>query len=427
MRGQSSGRGDVLHGNRVNMHPPNRPALAKAENKPRDGRRREPSALAQLLRQRLLTACFIGHQPGTNMQHLDPHERPPERIRDVYKSYQKMKPADLDTDNGLLNLTSLSHATLPDKVHVVRELDTEHLARVFRTFMGADIRSETQAQRATLPLAVYEHDDMPGKELWSLDYRGYSIPSCPLHQCIVKHHSTQYSIPPEVQFMLLSRLLHRDLSNPAHLTNIHTHYNITYPPENSSFFTLPRTSQEHVATPLDPNIHKPLTVAQLLNKKMRWTTLGGQYDWTAKRYPESPPPPFPQDIKNLLESIFTDTKAEAAIVNLYSPGDTLSVHRDVAETSSHGLVSVSLGCDAIFVLGTDEKVLTLRLRSGSAVYMSGSSRFAWHGVPQIVASTCPSSLQDWPGGSLEDSVALDEWKGWMASKRVNLNVRQMWN
>jgi alkylated DNA repair protein alkB family protein 1 len=158
---------------------------------------------------------------------------------------------------------------------------------------------------------------------------------------------------------------------------------------------------------------------------MRWTTLGGQYDWTAKQYPDSPPPAFPSDIKTLLESIFTKTKPEAAIVNLYSPGDTLSVHRDVAETSAHGLISLSLGCDAVFVIGTDDdKVLTLRLRSGSAVYMSGASRFAWHGVPQIVAGTCPEHLRDWPGD--HDGV-LDEWKGWMAGKRVNLNVRQMWD
>jgi alkylated DNA repair protein alkB family protein 1 len=160
---------------------------------------------------------------------------------------------------------------------------------------------------------------------------------------------------------------------------------------------------------------------------MRWTTLGGQYDWTEKQYPASPPPAFPSDIKNLLESLFTNTKAEAAIVNLYSPGDTLSVHRDVAETSSHGLISVSMGCDAVFVIGTDDGVVTLRLRSGSAVYMSDTSRFAWHGVPQIVAGTCPDYLRDWPGGAHDTDGVYKEWKGWMANKRVNLNVRQMWD
>jgi alkylated DNA repair protein alkB family protein 1 len=234
-------------------------------------------------------------------------------------------------------------------------------------------------------------------------------------------------LPREIQLVLLSRLLHRHLVNPAHLTNIHTHYNISYPPSNSSFFSLSPSLHNTIATPLDPSVHKPLTVTQLLNKKIRWTTLGGQYDWTAKQYPESPPPAFPSDIQNLLKAVFPNTTPQAAIVNLYSPGDTLSVHRDVAETSDHGLISLSLGCDAIFVVGTDTKVLTLRLPSGSALYMSGPSRFAWHGVPQIVAGTCPHYLQDWPSGATDQAGDFDEWKGWMASKRVNLNVRQMWD
>lgn len=168
---------------------------------------------------------------------------------------------------------------------------------------------------------------------------------------------------------------------------------------------------------------------------MRWTTLGGQYDWTSKQYPSTPPPPFPADIKQLLEGLWTCTRAEAAIVNLYSPGDTLSVHRDVAETSETGLISVSLGCDAIFVIGvvgaeaagSEAKIVTLRLRSGSAVYMSGPSRFAWHGVPQIVRGTCPGYLAGWPAGDEGEAGEFEAWRGWMAGKRVNLNVRQMWD
>lgn len=118
-------------------------------------------------------------------------------------------------------------------------------------------------------------------------------------------------------------------------------------------------------------------------------------------------------------------------MNLYSPGDTLSVHRDVAEHCATGLVSISLGCDAIFVIGRvdeqtgEEKVVAMRLRSGSAVYMSGESRFAWHGVPQILAGTCPEYLAEWPRG--EGEGGFEEWRGWMRAKRVNLNVRQMFN
>jgi alkylated DNA repair protein alkB family protein 1 len=203
----------------------------------------------------------------------------------------------------------------------------------------------------------------------------------------------------------------------------------------------------------------------LLTRKLRWLTLGGQYDWTAKRYPTSPPPPFPPDIAALLTAVFADAEPQAAIVNLYSPGDTLSLHRDVAEGSRKGLSSVSLGCEGVFVVGpggagagadalregkegdgegclgvegeerggrdredAGKTVLALRLPSGSAVYMSGEARFAWHGVPQIVAGTCPAYLEDWPAaGGGEEEGEFEAWRGWMSGKRVNLNVRQMWD
>lgn len=224
-------------------------------------------------------------------------------------------------------------------------------------------------------------------------------------------------LPPSVQLPLLDKLLHRDLSNPKHQTNIHLHYHFPYPEEHKSFFD--STAKYLQFEPKDPSIHKPLTTAQLLTKKLRWTTLGGQYDWTNKVYPSSAPPSFPSDVKALIGRTFP-MKAEAAIVNLYSPGDTLSLHRDVSEECNRPLVSISLGCDAIFTCGLDEeRVATLRLKSGDAVLMSDESRYAWHGVPKVLEGSCPEWMADWPGEGYE------EWKGWMSGKRINLNVRQM--
>lgn len=129
-------------------------------------------------------------------------------------------------------------------------------------------------------------------------------------------------------------------------------------------------------------------------------------------------------------------KAEAAIVNLYSPGDTLSLHRDVSEECGQPLVSISIGCDGIFVVGLDgtddsgePNVATIRLRSGDAVLMSGASRFAWHGVPKVLGGTCPEWLENWPCHALERGdvcyARFEQWRGWMKGKRINLNVRQM--
>lgn len=66
-------------------------------------------------------------------------------------------------------------------------------------------------------------------------------------------------------------------------------------------------------------MHKPMTVQQAMKKKLRWMTVGGQYDWTKKVYPEMLPkegdgesdggdrkdevPRFPSDLKDLIQGL----------------------------------------------------------------------------------------------------------------------------
>lgn len=244
-------------------------------------------------------------------------------------------------------------------------------------------------------------------------------------------------------------MLHRDLSDARHRTNVHLHHQLPYNavqrcfPHSSelegasrvlSFFDLSSTSSD-LFLPVDGSIHKPLTVSHFLSRKLRWMTLGGQYDWTQKCYPLDNPP-FPADIAAFIHGLFPEVVAEAAIVNVYTPGDTLSMHRDVSEECERGLVSISLGCDGIFVVGLgpgkdgNEKSLVVRLHSGDAVVMTGPSRFAWHGVPQILPDTCPEWLRPWPATAVSDldqdsNDPYNAWRGWMSNKRINLNVRQM--
>lgn len=211
---------------------------------------------------------------------------------------------------------------------------------------------------------------------------------------------------------------------------MHLHHDVPYPPPGFSYF-------DHVASdlqfkPQDPSVHKPFGIRQYLGKKLRWMTLGGQYDWTNKVYPSGRPPPFPADMAKLIGGLFGMTP-EAAIVNLYSPGDTLSLHRDVSEECNRPLVSISLGCDGVFLIGLDglndddePRMATLRLRSGDAVVMAGESRYAWHGVPKVIEGTCPVWMEDWPCVG-EGADRFKEWKGWMKGKRINLNVRQMFD
>ncbi|CAK4034985.1 oxidoreductase [Lecanosticta acicola] len=322
---------------------------------------------------------------------LNAHAKPPAKIREVYKRFQKAKPFELGSHPSVLQFDANTNTRKGiDQRRQCARLPTE-LRQVFCDFLKTEDGHEPSL--SVEEKEIYEVAEIPGLLIYPSFF------------------------PREIQLSLLEKLLHRDLSNPQHQTNIHLHYNVLYPPENKSFFAA--AARDLLFQPKDPSIHKPLTTPQLLSKKLRWATLGGQYDWTHKVYPTTARPAFPSDVKNLIEGSFP-MRAEAAIVNLYSPGDTLSLHRDVSEECDRPLVSVSLGCDAIFICGLDdERVVALRLRSGDAVLMSGESRYAWHGVPRVLEGSCPEWMVEWPGDQHED------WKGWMRGKRINLNVRQM--
>ncbi|KAK4892385.1 hypothetical protein LTR27_009041 [Elasticomyces elasticus] len=344
---------------------------------------------------------------------LDAHSKAPDSVKIWYKRWQRMEVATLATRFDVIDCSG-SPEGVGFPRHMVQEVTgseplLKNAGEVFKEFMGDDgkLDGEQKAPRC------FEVKALPDK------------------------------------------LLHRDLSNPQHQTNVHLHYNVPYAAsqngQNLSFF-----DPSAQCLPVKPKAaHAALDVPKMLDKKLRWMTLGGQYDWTSKTYPSGPPPPFPQDIKDLVEGLFP-MKAEAAIVNLYSPGDTLSAHRDVSEACAQPLVSISLGCEAIFIAAIEDEAAdptgpvsgrggqgklrsaVLRFRSGDAVVMRGEARWAWHGVPRVKGGSCPEFMQSWPsvdgGGDVGEGEGgegdgvqgrYERYKGWMAGKRVNLNVRQM--
>lgn len=353
---------------------------------------------------------------------FSPTTKPPISLVAIHKLYQKVSPHALANDANVIDFHRISEHAQNARLVLIRELGSGHLAEAFASF--EDPNSKIGGPEI-INIKIYEHPDLPGLQF---------LP---------------FLLPKRTQETFASRLLHRDLSTPTHKTNVHFHHAIPYhdllsASDGSSSHGSPRSSFFHsrpdcplTFPPIDPDVHKPLTLYQFLNRKLRWMTLGGQYDWTKKAYPEGDYPDFPADIAKLIRSLFPDIRPEAAIVNFYSPGDTLSVHRDVSETSDAGLVSISLGCDGLFIAGLEDqstgqiKHIVVRLRSGDAVLMSGSSRFAWHSVPQVIANTCPPWLSDWPASTIHlaeettPSDPFEAWRGWMANKRINVNIRQM--
>lgn len=333
--------------------------------------------------------------------HVDAHEKPPEALRALYKRYHKTSSADLDHDPTVVDfargLSDGQARSFEDS-----SFEQDHvLAGIFNDYLDHDEDAATHTQ----PPCSFACKTLPGLVI---------IPSL---------------IPLTVQKSILHRTFHRDLSNAAHKTNVHFHHHLQYPEPGRSFFDHDPDSPNFIR-PKDPCNHKPMSTRQFFNKKLRWITLGGQYDWTEKVYPDESPPPFPEELRTMLKRLFPQTEPQAAIVNVYSPGDVLSLHRDVSESCDNGLISASIGCDGLFIVALDGgsglEHAVIRLRSGDVVYMSGPSRYAWHGVPLILRGTCPEELKSWPAIGC-DAQRTTHWSGWMASKRINLNVRQMWD
>ncbi|KAM0276502.1 hypothetical protein ACHAQH_006691 [Verticillium albo-atrum] len=335
---------------------------------------------------------------------LDAHEQPSEELRASWKTYSKTEAFHLRNHPDIDDPRSEEQAK---EYKVAGVIPAEKVASAFTS-----VHHEPLDPSIIQDVPILYHPLLPGL---------FIVPDL---------------VPPAVQKSLISLMVHRDLSVPHHMTNMHPFYEVPYRKEadgDNSFFSYP-PDPTPIFTPKDPAVHKPLSIKQVLERRLHWVTLGGQYDWTNRIYPGEEPPAFPPDIANFLEDLFPETRAQAAIVNFYTPGDTMMMHRDVSEETDRGLVSLSLGCDGLFMIAPNDmanvreedkargkEYLLLRLRSGDAIYMTQDARFAWHGVPKVLKGTCPEWLQDWPaeGGRYEG------WKGWMKNKRINLNVRQM--
>ena len=189
----------------------------------------------------------------------------------------------------------------------------------------------------------------------------------------------------------------------------------------------------------DPRVN--LAATRLL-EKMRWATIGPPYDWTARAYDTDAPrrpvnPRWLERCVDLAEAAGAagDFAGEfAGLVNYYRSGDQLAGHVDDAEVDmSKPIVSVSLGCPCVFLLGgrsRDVAPTAVLMRSGAAAVLTGPSRRCYHGVPRIFVSGegcvdgdgvrlgCPEWLGNPDAWPEEPDVAR-----YIAGGRVNVSVR----
>jgi alkylated DNA repair protein alkB family protein 1 len=203
--------------------------------------------------------------------------------------------------------------------------------------------------------------------------------------------------------------------------------------KESTVFTVDPDTKLLIDKPTDPMASTKDERLLKVLPRLRWTTLGHQYNWTKKEYHFDRVPPFPNSISSICLDIVTAFehilpydprrwKPEAGIVNFYQPGDSLMAHQDKSEPNPHApLLSISLGLDCAFLMGThdrNDKPIALRLSSGDLVVMFGQARRAFHGVPRVFEDTCPSYL-------LSDELEWKDFKEYISHTRMNINVRQV--
>ncbi|CAD5212373.1 unnamed protein product [Bursaphelenchus okinawaensis] len=170
--------------------------------------------------------------------------------------------------------------------------------------------------------------------------------------------------------------------------------------------------------------YKEANVFRNIANKLRWVTMGNDYDWTQKVYDDKPRDKLPDEIVKFADLVSNvlglgSVAADAVIMNFYPAKATLSPHVDRSERSiEKPLISISLGQSAIYLTGgesLDDPVDPLLLHSGDVLVMHGKQRLVYHAVPRIL------KLRTFPRSKEVDQDVLE----YLNNCRVNVTIRQV--
>lgn len=216
-------------------------------------------------------------------------------------------------------------------------------------------------------------------------------------------------------------------------TNLDAHF-ITPPEGLFSYFRDGAECKIYNKSRQVQEIYDSKLLEEKIIRKIRWITLGYQYNWTTKEYnfdEKDSNATFPEDlgewIRKAAEKLGfgSDYKPQAGIVNFYQPDDTLTGHVDRSEKNMIApLISLSIGLSAIFLLGglsrEDGPVRAIHVKSGDLSILSGPSRLLFHGVPKILSDQAIEYPSDF-----ENDLDLENCIKLMKNCRININVRQV--
>jgi alkylated DNA repair protein (DNA oxidative demethylase) len=163
---------------------------------------------------------------------------------------------------------------------------------------------------------------------------------------------------------------------------------------------LPRLAQEAMLA----DIQGVMAAAPPFHPVTRWgkamsvaMTSAGRFGWYSDRrgyryvdrHPSGAPwPPIPPSVLAVWEAVAPGARApECCLVNLYRGSARMGLHQDRDEADlSQPVVSISLGCDALFRVGGLERggpTESLWLRSGDVCVIGGPARLVHHGIDRL--------------------------------------------
>ncbi|KAH7488106.1 hypothetical protein KRP22_009254 [Phytophthora ramorum] len=168
--------------------------------------------------------------------------------------------------------------------------------------------------------------------------------------------------------------------------------------------------------------------------KLCWAASGYHYDWTARRYYKDSFSPVPELLQQLgarcASACGMAMAAEAVIVNYYKQKSSMGGHLDDVEyTMDHPVVSLSLGCRCVFLMGghtKDEPPLEVLLRSGDIAIMGGASRTCYHGVARVLPTPFSEEFDTLPQSDDDEREEYEAVRTYLSTQRININVRQVY-
>ena len=146
-------------------------------------------------------------------------------------------------------------------------------------------------------------------------------------------------------------------------------------------------------TPVMPRTGRPFSVRMTNLGSLGWVSDRAGYRYQPL-HPDTgqPWPAIPGVLLALWRTVSGYSHdPEACLVNFYSGGARMGLHRDEDEDDfTAPVLSVSLGDTAIFRIGGPErggKTGTLKLNSGDVLVMGGPSRLCYHGIDRVLTGT----------------------------------------